>query len=64
MFKPRTDYDRGYVAGLEAAAEFIAAFNSTSGHAYRLDDCIRSKFNITSRARPRRNQPPRPQTRP
>lgn len=57
MFKPKTEYDRGFKAGIEAAAGYVSQFNGVTRHEYRLDDCILGKFNLTRRLRPRRNKP-------
>jgi len=57
MFKPKTEHDKGFVAGLKTAADYIAQFNAGSRHEYRLDDCILCKFNVSQRKRPRPNPP-------
>jgi len=55
MFRPKTERDRGFVAGVKAAAGYVGQFNVHVDHPYRLDDCILGKFNVTKRKRPRRN---------
>ena len=56
MFKPKTERDRGFAAGIKAAADYVGQFNLVTRHEHRLDDCVRCKFNVSSRKRPRRNR--------
>jgi hypothetical protein len=53
MFRPKTEYDKGFVAGIKAAADYVGQFNRVTRHEYRLDDCVLGKFNMTKRKRPR-----------
>lgn len=42
--------------GVEVAASFASEYDSSSTHAYRLEDCILAKFNLHPRKKPRANK--------
>jgi len=49
------DEKKAYVAGIKAAAGYVADFDKLVDHEFKLSDCILAKFNILKR-RVRRNR--------
>jgi len=49
------EWQEGFQAGAEAAAEIADGYNASTTHEYQLGDCILCKLNLTKRKKPRRN---------
>jgi hypothetical protein len=47
---------KDFVRGVKCAADIAAQYDSSSTHAYRLDDCILCKLNVIKREKPRKNK--------